>query len=96
MEREQISVAIFAEVFGAAFAYDTSNAGQWQVVAPFLASGPQTPWAAFMRPFLLDSTSQFRAPPPPALGSEQYAKDFGCPGSPSRSSDAPAVSLISR
>jgi hypothetical protein len=31
---------------------------------------------AFMRPFLLTSTSQFRAPSPPALTSAQYAVDF--------------------
>jgi len=27
----------------------------------------QTPWLATFRPFLLDSPSQFRAAPPPAL-----------------------------
>jgi hypothetical protein len=36
----------------------------------------QTPWMAVMQPFVLDSTSQFRAPPPPALTSEQYANDL--------------------
>jgi hypothetical protein len=36
----------------------------------------QTPWVAFMQPFMLDSPSQFRAPPPPALTSAQYANDF--------------------
>src|ERR671938_1811238 len=63
-------------VFGAPFTYDASNAGQWQVVPPFVAAGAQTPWVAFMRPFLLGSASQFRAEPPPALGSAQYAADF--------------------
>jgi hypothetical protein len=63
-------------VFGAPFAYDLTNAGQWQVVPPFVAVGAQTPWVAFMRPFTLESASQFRAPPPPALGSAQYAADF--------------------
>jgi hypothetical protein len=29
-----------------------------------------------MRPFVLKTASQFRAPPPPALGSPQYAADF--------------------
>ena len=38
-------------VFGAPFVYDASNAGQWQVVPPFVAVGAQTPWVAFMRPF---------------------------------------------
>jgi hypothetical protein len=63
-------------VFGAPFTYDASNAGQWQVVPPFVAVGAQTPWVAFMRPFMLQSASQFRAQPPPALGSAQYAADF--------------------
>jgi hypothetical protein len=36
----------------------------------------QTPWMAFMQPFMLESTSQFRAPPPPALSSAQYAADL--------------------
>ena len=63
-------------VFGAPFAYDLTNAGQWQVVPPFVAVGAQTPWVAFMRPFTLETASQFRAPPPPALGSAQYAANF--------------------
>src|SRR5881392_797356 len=63
-------------VFGAPFIYDASNAGQWQVVPPFVAVGAQTPWVAFMPPFVLETASQFRAPPPPALGSAQYAADF--------------------
>ena len=49
-------------------------AGAWQVVPPFAVA--QTPWVAFMKPFMLTSPSQFRVPPPPALGSSQYAKDF--------------------
>jgi hypothetical protein len=63
-------------VFGAPFIYDATNAGQWQVVPPFVAVGAQTPWVAFMRPFTLEAASQFRAPPPPALGSAQYAANF--------------------
>jgi hypothetical protein len=34
------------------------------------------PWIAAMKPFLINSASQFRAPAPPALGSAQYATDF--------------------
>ena len=63
-------------VFGAPFIYDATNGGQWQVVPPLVAVGAQTPWVAFMRPFVLETASQFRAPPPPALGSAQYAADF--------------------
>jgi hypothetical protein len=49
-------------------------AGVWQVVPP--ATFAQTPWVAFMQPFMLESPSQFQAPPPPALTSAQYATDF--------------------
>jgi hypothetical protein len=63
-------------VFGAPFVYDATNAGQWQVVPPFVAVGAQTPWVASMRPFTLENASQFRAPPTPALGSAQYAANF--------------------
>jgi hypothetical protein len=63
-------------LFGAPFIYDATNAGQWQVVPPFVAVGAQTPWVAFMRPFTLENALQFRAPPPPALGSAQYAANF--------------------
>jgi hypothetical protein len=36
----------------------------------------QTPWMATMQPFMLESTSQFRAPPPPALDSSTYTADL--------------------
>jgi hypothetical protein len=47
--------------------------GQWQLLPN---QKVQTPWFATMRPFLLDSASQFRAGPPPSLTSQQYAKDL--------------------
>ena len=53
----------------------------------------QTPWLASMQPFMLDSTSQFRAPPPPDLTSKLYAdnlqetRDFGSATSTSRTGD---------
>ena len=47
--------------------------GQWQLQP---GQAVQTPWLATMRPFLLDQASQFRAEPPPALTSHQYAKDL--------------------
>jgi hypothetical protein len=47
--------------------------GQWQLQP---GQSVQTPWLATMRPFLLDRASQFRAEPPPALDSRQYAKDL--------------------
>lgn len=49
-------------------------AGAWQVVPPFVVA--QTPWLASVTPWMLDSTTQFRLPPPPALTSTQYATDF--------------------
>ncbi|MDX6621757.1 MAG: hypothetical protein QOK36_4143 [Gaiellales bacterium] len=48
--------------------------GQWQVVPP--ATTAQTPWVAFMHPFLLRSASQFRPGEPPALGSSTYKRDI--------------------
>ena len=47
--------------------------GQWQLQP---GQAVQTPWLATMRPFLLDRASQFRAEPPPALDTKQYAKDL--------------------
>src|SRR5262249_13215651 len=40
------------------------------------AQAAQPPWIGTMKPFLLDSASQFRSDPPPALMSHQYAKDL--------------------
>jgi hypothetical protein len=59
-----------------AFGAGPLQPGLW--VFPPLPSlqSAQTPWMAVMRPFMLDSTSQFRAPPPPALSSAQYATDL--------------------
>jgi len=47
--------------------------GQWQLLP---GQKVQTPWLATFRPFLLDSPAQFRAEPPPAITSRQYAKDL--------------------
>ena len=47
--------------------------GQWQLQP---GQAVQTPWLATMRPFFLEQASQFRVGPPPALTSEQYAKDL--------------------
>jgi len=48
--------------------------GQWQLQTG--AQTAQTPWVASMRPFVLQQASQFRVGPPPALTSQQYAKDL--------------------
>jgi hypothetical protein len=49
-------------------------AGAWQVVAP--ATSAQTPWVAFMKPFLLKKSSQFRLHLSSALASTAWANDF--------------------
>lgn len=53
----------------------TPGPGVWQPTPPaFLPA--LTPWLGSMKPLLLDSPSQFRPGPPPALGSARYARDF--------------------
>jgi hypothetical protein len=59
------------------------------------------PWVGAVKPFLLESPSQFRAPAPPALNSAQYATDlaevkaYGGPvGSSARSVDQTATALF--
>jgi hypothetical protein len=50
--------------------------GVWVWAPPPSLQIAQTPWLATMQPFMLESTSQFRAPPPPALTSATYTADF--------------------
>jgi hypothetical protein len=45
------------------------QAGVWVWPTPPSLQIDQTPWMAVMHPFMLESTSQFRAPPPNALTS---------------------------
>ena len=52
--------------------------GHWQ---PLLNASGQpildpTPWVGNVRPFLVQSSSQFRSAPPPALDSERWATEF--------------------
>jgi hypothetical protein len=59
-----------------AFGVAPQAPGGWVFApAPSLQSA-QTPWAASMRPFMLTSASQFRAPAPPALSSPGYAQQL--------------------
>jgi hypothetical protein len=52
-----------------------SGPGVWQPTPPgFLAAA--APEAAHVQPFALNSPSQFRAEPPPALTSETWARDY--------------------
>jgi uncharacterized protein (TIGR03118 family) len=59
-----------------------TNPGDWRPTLPSFAPA-QTPQWPFVTPFALDSGSQFRSPPPPALTSAEYTaaynevKDFG-------------------
>jgi hypothetical protein len=50
--------------------------GLWVFAPPPSAQSAQTPWLAFMQPFLLHRAGQFRAVRPPALSSAQYAADL--------------------
>jgi hypothetical protein len=50
--------------------------GAWVWAPPPSLQVAQTPWMATMQPFMLDGTSQFRAPPPPAPSSPEYAADL--------------------
>jgi hypothetical protein len=50
--------------------------GAWVWAPPPSLQIAQTPWIATMQPFMLYSTSQFRAPPPQPLTSAQYATDL--------------------
>jgi hypothetical protein len=48
--------------------------GGWQVVPP--ATSAQTPWIAFMHPFLLREASQFRSDPPPRVNGRRFAREL--------------------
>ena len=47
--------------------------GVWIFAPPPSAQSAQTPWVAFMKPFMLESPSQFRPGPPLQLTSNKYA-----------------------
>jgi hypothetical protein len=51
--------------------------GHWQPLAPGgVPALDPTPWAGNVKPFLIESPSQFRSAPPPALDSPQWAAEF--------------------
>jgi len=52
-----------------------SGPGQYQRTPPAFAN-PLTPWVAKLRPFAMSDPSQFRADPPPALLSDEWADDY--------------------
>jgi hypothetical protein len=71
--------------------------GVWVFAPPPSAQAAQTPWLAFMRPFLLQTPWQFRVGPPPSLTSRRYARDldevqaYGSATSTVRTSEQTAV-----
>jgi hypothetical protein len=52
----------------------SSGVGKWQPLTP-TALDP-TPWVGGVSPFFIQSSSQFRSVPPPALDSAQWATEF--------------------
>jgi hypothetical protein len=57
-------------------AYIPSDApGEWRRTPPFYRP-PMDPHWRLMRPFVVDDISPYVAPPPPALVSREYARDF--------------------
>jgi hypothetical protein len=63
-------------VVSTAFGAGPLQPGLWVWAPPPSLQIAQTPWMSVMQPFMLESTSQFRAPAPPALSSAQYAADL--------------------
>jgi len=55
----------------------SSGVGRWQplIVGGVPALDP-TPWVGTVKPFLIQSSSQFQSVPPPDLGSTQWANEF--------------------
>jgi hypothetical protein len=65
--------------FGPSAWMSNSAAGHWQPLINPANGQPildPTPWAGNVRPFLIQSSSQFRSVPPPALDSQQWADEF--------------------
>lgn len=50
-----------------------SGPGWW---VPTAVSPPVVQWGAVMRPFAIESPDQFRADPPPAITSDEFAADY--------------------
>ena len=65
--------------FGPSAWVPNSAAGHWQPLVNPDTGLPildPTPWVGNVRPFLIESSSQFRSDGPPALGSTTYAAEF--------------------
>ena len=59
-----------------AFGVAPQAPGTWVFAPPPSAQAAQTPWLANVKPFMLDTPDQFRAPAPPAITSPEYATDL--------------------
>jgi hypothetical protein len=76
-----------------------TDPGEWRPDLPGFVSDPFA-WVAFVRPFTLRNTSQFRSDGPNDLGSRRYAKEFnevkelGSATSTTRSVEQTAVALF--
>jgi len=57
------------------FPLGTPGPGVWEPVLPTLLNDPNA-WLRNVKPFLIESPSQFRSKGPDALTSRQYARDF--------------------
>lgn len=55
--------------------YTSTDQGKWRETPPSFRP-PVTPTLGAVKPFVLESSSQFRAPPPQPVGSEEYAREL--------------------
>jgi hypothetical protein len=65
--------------FGPSQWVDDSSVGHWRPLINSTTGLPildPTPWLGGVKPFLIQSSSQFRSAPPPLLTSEQWATEF--------------------
>ena len=53
----------------------SAEPGQWRRTPPFFRP-PMTPGWRYVRPFAIAEVEPFVSPPPPALGSSEYARDW--------------------